>query len=93
VSVPPALQVLEQKMAQIRFSTARVSARFGLGELGPAGAELGTGVKGTNGGFVTSTVGVIRLSPRRSISCGRRRMARPRNNIASLIDSAKKTIV
>jgi hypothetical protein len=64
VSVPPALRLLEQKMAQIRFNTARVSARFVLGELGPAGAELGTGVKGTNGGFVTSTVGVIRLSPR-----------------------------
>jgi hypothetical protein len=63
--VPPALQVLEQKMAQIRFNTARISARFGLGELGPGGggAELGTGVNGPNGGLVTSTVGVFRLSP------------------------------
>ena len=65
VSLPPNLQALEQKMAQIRFSTARISARFALGEVGPGGggAELGTGVKGPNGGFVTSTVGVFRLSP------------------------------
>lgn len=63
--IPPNLQMLEQKMAQIRFNTARISARFGLGELGPAGggAELGTGIKGPNGAFVTSTVGVFRLSP------------------------------
>jgi hypothetical protein len=63
-SVPPSLQALEQKMAQIRFNTARISARFGLGELGPAGGELGTGVKGPNGGLLITTVGVFRLSPR-----------------------------
>jgi hypothetical protein len=63
--ISPSLQVLEQKMAQIRFSTARISARVVLGEVGPGGggAELGTGVQGPNGGFITSTVGVFRLSP------------------------------
>jgi hypothetical protein len=65
VSLPPSLQVLEQKMAQIRFDTARVSSRFGLGELGPAGggAELGTAANGPNGGVLFSTVGVFRFSP------------------------------
>lgn len=63
-SVPPALQALEQKMAQIRFNTARISARFELGELGPVGGELGTGVEGPNGGLLITTVGVFRLSPR-----------------------------
>jgi hypothetical protein len=63
--VPPSLQALEQKMAQIRFNTARISARFGLGELGPGGggAELGAGASGAKGGLLTSTVGVFRLSP------------------------------
>jgi hypothetical protein len=64
-TVPPSLQVLEQKMAQIRFSTVRVSARVVFGEVGPlgGGAELGVGVQGPNAGFITSTVGVFRLSP------------------------------
>ncbi len=63
--VPPNLQALEQKMAQIRFKTARISARVGLGELGPAGggAELGVEVKGARGGFLSSTLGVFRLLP------------------------------
>lgn len=64
-TIPSSLQVLEQKMAQIRFSTARVSARVVFGEVGPlgGGAELGAGVQGPNAGFITSTVGVFRLSP------------------------------
>jgi hypothetical protein len=68
VNVPPALRVLEQKMAQIRFNTARLSDRFAIGEVGPAGAgiELGVAVKGPNRGFVTSTVGVFRRSPTES---------------------------
>lgn len=32
--VPPALVALEQKMLSIHFNTVRVSAVFGLGELG-----------------------------------------------------------
>jgi len=68
VSVPPGLQALEQKIRQIRFSTARISGRFGLGELGPAGGELGTGVKGPNGGLLITTVGVFRLSPREAMA-------------------------
>lgn len=65
VTVPPSLQALEQRMAQIRFNTARISSRFGLGELGPAGggAELGAGVTGPKGGVVFSTVGAFRISP------------------------------
>jgi hypothetical protein len=65
VSVPPSLQALEQRMAQIRFNTARISYRFALGELGPAGggAELGAGIKGPKGAVVFSTVGALRLSP------------------------------
>jgi hypothetical protein len=63
--IPPSLLMLEQKMAQIRFSTVRVATRVVFGEVGPGGggAELGTGVQGPNAGFVTSTVGVFRLSP------------------------------
>jgi hypothetical protein len=68
VTVPPTLRVLEQKMAQIRFNTARLSDRFAIGEVGPAGAgiELGVAVKGPNRSFVTSTVGVFRRSPTES---------------------------
>jgi hypothetical protein len=64
-TIPSSLQVLEQKMAQIRFSTARVSARVVFGEVGPPGgsAELGAGIQGPNSGIITSTVGVFRLSP------------------------------
>src|ERR1700676_2026497 len=64
VSVPLGLQVLEQKMAQIRVNTPRILVRFALGELGPAisGAELGTGVKSSNG-FVSSSTGSFRISP------------------------------
>ena len=64
-SVPPSLQELELKMAQIRFNTGRISVRFGIGELGSPGgdAELGVGVKGSEGGLLTSTVGTFKISP------------------------------
>jgi hypothetical protein len=67
--VPPSLQALEQKMEQIRFNTARVSLRFGIGELGSAvsGAELGTGATGLDS-FVTSVIAAVRFSPPASIS-------------------------
>lgn len=61
--MPPALPALEQKMAQIRFNTARISSRFVLGELGTAagGAELGSG---ETKGLVTVSTGVISFVPR-----------------------------
>lgn len=70
--VPPSLQALEQKMAQIRFKTARVAIRFGLGDLGPAvsGAELGTGATGLDS-FLTSVTVAVRRSPPESISTSR----------------------
>lgn len=70
--VPPNLQSLEQKMAQIRFNTARVAIRFGLGDLGPAvsGAELGTGATGLDS-FLTSVTVAVRRSPPESISTSR----------------------
>jgi len=69
VSLPPNLQALEQKMAQIRFNTARVAIRFGLGDLGPAvsGAELGTGATGLDS-FLTSVTVAVRRSPPASMS-------------------------
>jgi hypothetical protein len=71
-SLPPNLQVLEQKMTQIRFNTARVAIRFGLGDLGPAvsGAELGTGATGLDS-FLTSATVAVRRSPPESISTSR----------------------
>jgi len=70
--VPPNLQALEQKMAQIRFNTARVALRFAIGELGPAvsGAELGTGATGLDS-FMTSVTAAVRRSPSESISTSR----------------------
>jgi hypothetical protein len=70
--VPINLQVLEQKMAQIRFDTARISGRAVLGEMGPAvsGAELGAAAKGSNT-LVSSTVAAVRLSPPESTSTGK----------------------
>jgi hypothetical protein len=70
--VPPNLQALEQEMAQIRFNTASLTVRFGLGELGPAvsGAELGTGATGLDS-FLTSATVVVRRSPPASISTSR----------------------
>jgi hypothetical protein len=70
--IPPSLQSLEQKMAQIRFNTARVAIRFGLGDLGPAvsGAELGTGATGLDS-FLTSVTVAVRRSPPESISTSR----------------------
>lgn len=70
--IPPSLQALEQKMAQIRFNTARVSLRFAIGELGPAvgGAELGTGATGLDS-FATSVTVAVRRSPPESISTSR----------------------
>jgi hypothetical protein len=67
--VPPSLQSLEQKMAQIRFNTARISGRLVVGEMGPAvsGAELGAGVMGSNT-LVISTITAVRLSPSESVS-------------------------
>jgi len=71
-SLPPNLQVLEQKMAQIRFNTARVAFRFAIGELGPAvgAAELGTGATGLDS-FLTSATVAVRRSPPASISTSR----------------------
>lgn len=71
-TVPPALQALEQKVAQIHFSTARLSERFVIGELGsPAGgAELGRGVrKGKS--FITLGSGVMQLEPFESLITSR----------------------
>jgi hypothetical protein len=67
-AVPPALQALEQKMAQIRFNTARVSERLVLGDLGSTagGADLGSGV-GNGKSFVTAGVGSIRFAPSASL--------------------------
>jgi hypothetical protein len=72
VNVPPSLPALEQKMAQIRFNTARVSVRFGFGELGTAGsgAELGSGTTGLDS-FLTSATLAVRLSPPASVSTTR----------------------
>ncbi|HUN78314.1 MAG TPA: hypothetical protein VMU32_05290 [Solirubrobacteraceae bacterium] len=62
--VPPALQSLEQKMAAIRFNTARISQRSVIGEVGaPTGAaELAVGGKGH--GALTLTSGLISHSPK-----------------------------
>jgi hypothetical protein len=62
--IPPALQVLEQKLAQIHFNTARISDRLVLGEASvPVGtAELGSGLDQCKGAEVTTT-GVFRHSP------------------------------
>lgn len=62
--VPPALLALEQKMLLIHFNTARVSAVFGLGELGaPAGGgELGADADKCNS-LISTTTGTERLSP------------------------------
>ena len=70
--VPPNLQTLEQKMAQIRFNTARISSRAVLDEIGPVarGAELGAGVKGSNT-LVISTIAGIRLLPPASTSASK----------------------
>jgi hypothetical protein len=72
VNVPPSLPALEQKMAQIRFNTARVSLRFAFGELGTAGsgAELGSGTTGLDS-FLTSATVAVRLSPPASVSTTR----------------------
>lgn len=72
VTVPPSLPALEQKMAQVRFNTARVSVRFAFGELGTAGsgAELGSGTTGL-GSFLTSATVAVRLSPPASVSTTR----------------------
>jgi hypothetical protein len=72
VNVPPSLPALKQKMAQIRFNTARVSVRFAFGELGIAGsgAELGSGTTGLDS-FLTSATVAVRLSPPASVSTTR----------------------
>jgi hypothetical protein len=59
---PPALLALEQKLAQIRFNTARVGERFVIGDLGSTagGAELGSGVDNS---LVTIGAGSIRYAP------------------------------
>jgi hypothetical protein len=66
--VPPALQALEQKMAQIRFNTARVSQRFVIGDLGSTagGANLGSGV-GRGKSLITAGAGSIRFAPSASL--------------------------
>lgn len=64
ISVPPALQALEQKMLLIHFNTARVSGVFALGELGPPveGAELGSNADKCES-LVSYTKATERLSP------------------------------
>jgi hypothetical protein len=71
-TVPQALGALEQRMAQIRFNTARISVRSVLGELGsPAGgAELGSDINKCKS-LVTSGIGEIRLSPAEGTFTGR----------------------
>jgi hypothetical protein len=71
-SVPPNLQALEQKMEQIRFDTARITSRAVLGDIGPviSGAELGTGVTGSNT-LVISTTASVSLAPSESTSTSR----------------------
>jgi hypothetical protein len=66
--VPPALQALEQKMAQIHVNTARVSERFVVGGLGSTagGADLGSGI-GKGKSFVTVGAGSIRFTPSASM--------------------------
>lgn len=64
VSVPPALQALEQKMLLIHFNTARFSAVFALGDLGAPveGAELGADANKCNS-LVSYTMATGRPSP------------------------------
>jgi hypothetical protein len=61
---PPALQALEQRMAQVSFNTARISDRQVIGEVGPpvGTAELGSGVDQCKSLVVTAT-GLIRGTP------------------------------
>jgi hypothetical protein len=61
---PPALQALEQKMAQIRFNTARVSLRTVLGDFDPvAGGELAADGAVANR-LITTTSALLSYSPR-----------------------------
>jgi hypothetical protein len=62
--IPPALRVLEQKLAQIHFNTARISDRLVLGEASvPVGtAELGSGLDQCKSAEVTDA-GVVRRFP------------------------------
>jgi hypothetical protein len=62
--VPPALPPLEQKMAQLRFNTARVSVRSVLGNFDPVvGGELAAGGAGSNR-LITTTSTALSYSPR-----------------------------
>ncbi|HXB63400.1 MAG TPA: hypothetical protein VNV42_00850 [Solirubrobacteraceae bacterium] len=68
--LPASLVALEQKMAQIRFNTARISERLVFGEPGsPAGgAELGSaGNESKRQNLVTVVTGAIQLSPRAAV--------------------------
>ncbi len=64
VTVPAALQTLEQKMLMIQFNTARVSGVFALGDLGtPAeGADLSAQANVCES-LIVSTNAKVRLSP------------------------------
>ncbi len=66
--VPPALQALEQKLAQIHFNTARVSVRSVLGDFDPVvGGELAAGGHDSNR-LITTTSTALSYSPRALVS-------------------------
>jgi hypothetical protein len=68
VTAPPALQALEQKMAQIRFNTARVSVRSVLGDFDPVvSGELAAGRHDSNR-LITITSAALSYSPRALLS-------------------------
>jgi hypothetical protein len=62
--IPPTLQALQQKMAEIHFNTARVSIRSVLGDFNPVvRGELATGGAGSNR-LITTTSTALSYSPR-----------------------------
>lgn len=63
VAVPTRLEVLEQKMENIRFNTARFSVQLVLGELGSRTTGFEVGGEVTKNTLVDSIAGVFRFSP------------------------------
>jgi hypothetical protein len=61
--VPPALQALEQKMAQIRFNSARFSTRLELAVSGSSSSSAISVSAASSHANVIATSGVIGLSP------------------------------
>jgi hypothetical protein len=62
--LPPTLQVLQQKMAEIHFNTARVSVRTVLGDFNPVvGGELAVGGRDSNR-LITTTSTALSYLPR-----------------------------